>query len=97
ASDAIACSARSAREAWGGSTPPWIPELAEAQQQRLCVRAWPDYAASLLERGRRADAEACLAAMVKLFAGHRSAATRWHLPVVRAAFALFDGDADRSE
>jgi predicted Ser/Thr protein kinase/tetratricopeptide (TPR) repeat protein len=75
-----------------------IAELAEARQQLLIyVHAAPDYAAQLLERGRRADADAHLAAMSELCAVRGSDATRWRLPMLRAAFALFDGDADSSE
>ena len=75
-----------------------IMELAEAQQQLLiCARVRPHYTAGLLERGRRADADASLAKTVELCGAHGSAATRWRLSMLRAAFALFDGDADGSE
>ena len=75
-----------------------IMELAEAQQQLLvCASVWPHYAAHLLERGRRADADAALAKMVELCGTHGSATTRCRLPMLRGAFALFDGDADGSE
>ncbi|HWO17520.1 MAG TPA: hypothetical protein VNO30_02050, partial [Kofleriaceae bacterium] len=74
-----------------------IAELAEARQELLVyLRAGPDYATGLIERGCRADADA-LAAMVERRAAHGSAVTRWRLPMLRAAFALFDGDADGSE
>jgi predicted Ser/Thr protein kinase len=66
-------------------------------QSLLRMRAGPDYATLLLERGRRADADACVAEMVELYTAHGAAAPRWRLPMLRAAFALFDGDADGSE
>ncbi len=75
-----------------------IATLAEARREPLIyIRAAPDYAMGLLERGLRAEADACLATLAERCAAHDSAATRWRLPVLRAAFALFDGDADGSE
>ena len=69
----------------------------ERNQPLLHMRAGPDYATLLLERGRRSDAEACVSEMADLYASHGAAAPRWRLLMLRAAFALFDGDADRSE
>src|SRR5262249_243339 len=75
-----------------------IAELAEAQGQPLLrMRVGPEYAAALLERGLRADADARIEKLAELYAAHGSGAPRWRLPMLRAAFALFDGDVDGSE
>jgi hypothetical protein len=75
-----------------------IATLAEARREPLIyIRAAPDYAMGLLERGLRTEADTCLATLAERCAAHDSASTRWRLPVLRAAFALFDGDADGSE
>jgi tetratricopeptide (TPR) repeat protein len=72
--------------------------LAQLFNQRLTlIRAAPSYAATLLERGARGEAEAVLASMVELDAALAYPQSRWRLPMLRAGFGLFDGRLDEAE
>jgi len=72
--------------------------LAQMLDQRLTlIKVGPTYAAALLERGLRADADATLAAMVELHAALDYPQGRWRLPMLRAGFALFEGRLDEAE
>ena len=72
--------------------------LAQLFNQRLTlIKAAPSYAATLLERGARGEAEAALASMAELDAALAYPQARWRLPMVRAGFSLFDGRLDEAE
>jgi hypothetical protein len=71
---------------------------ARALDQRLTIiKIAPSYAASLLERGLRAEADAALATVVELDAAIGSPQLHWRLPMLRAGFALFDGQVDEAD
>ncbi len=66
-------------------------------QRDVLMILGPKHALALLERGRRAEADAALAELVELTAEFRYPLTAWRLPMVRAAFALFDGRFDEAQ
>lgn len=72
--------------------------LAQLLDQRLTLlKIGPAYAVGLLERGLRREADAALAAMVELHAALDHPPGRWRLPMLRAGFALWDGDLEAAE
>jgi len=72
--------------------------LAQVLNQRLTlIKAAPTYAATLLERGARGEAEAALASMAELDAALAYPQARWRLPMVRAGFSFFEGRLDDAE
>ncbi len=75
-----------------------LVDLARSTGQRdvLMILA-PKHAVALLERGRRVDADAALAAIVQLAAQFRYPLTAWRVPMLRAAFAIFDGRLEEAE
>jgi hypothetical protein len=69
--------------------------LAESQGQYMTLmRFGADYATQLRDRGQRADSDAYLTTLAKVFAAHDRPSVRWRLPMLRSAVALFDGDLD---
>ncbi|HET6281849.1 MAG TPA: AAA family ATPase [Polyangia bacterium] len=71
--------------------------LAQVLDQRLTlIKVGPTYAACLLERGLRADADATLTAMIDLHTALDYPQGRWRLPMLRAGFAFFDGRLDEA-
>jgi tetratricopeptide (TPR) repeat protein len=72
--------------------------LAQALEQRLTLMTIaPAYAAGLLERGRRAEADDVLANMTSLDAAVGYPNSRWRLPMLRAGFCFFDDRLDEAE
>lgn len=69
-----------------------IVELARSTRQLdVLMILGPKHAVALLERGRRVEAEAELAELAELAAEFRHPVTAWRVPMLRAAFAQFDG------
>ena len=60
------------------------------------ITVGPKHSVSLLERGRRSDAEIIRAEVVDLDAKLRYPLARWRVPMMNAAFAMFDGNLDEA-
>jgi tetratricopeptide (TPR) repeat protein len=72
--------------------------LAQRLDQPLTLLSvGPSYAVSLLERGRRAEANDCLALLIRLASATDHSQARSQLPMLRASFATFDGRLDEAE
>jgi len=72
--------------------------LAQLLERRLTLlKLGAPYAAGLLERGFRTEADAVLAAMVALHQAIDYPQSRWRLPMLRAGFCLFDGRLDEAQ
>ena len=72
--------------------------LAQLLERRLTLlKLGAPYAAGLLERGFRAEADAVLAAMVALHQAIDYPQSRWRLPMLRAGFCVFDGRLDEAQ
>ncbi len=72
--------------------------LARTLEKRLTsVTVANSYAVGLLERGRRADADAALAELIALDTALDTPYTRWRLSMLRAGFCFFDGRLDEAE
>jgi tetratricopeptide (TPR) repeat protein len=69
--------------------------LAQVVGQRLTlIKVGPSYAALLLERGARGEADAAVASLADLDATLAYPQARWRLPMLRAGFCLFEGGLD---
>ena len=66
---------------------PWFWRRSLNQRLTL-IKVAPFYAATLLERGARAEAEATLASVADLDATLGYPQARWRLPMLRAGFSL---------
>jgi tetratricopeptide (TPR) repeat protein len=72
--------------------------LARRLERRLTsVTVAPSHTVGLLERGRRADADAALAELVALDAALDNPYSRWRLSMLRVGFCFFDGRLDEVE
>ncbi|HET9929332.1 MAG TPA: AAA family ATPase, partial [Polyangiaceae bacterium] len=74
-----------------------LVDLARSLEQRdVLMIVGPKHAVALLERGRRAEARAALAELVETAAEVRYPLLAWRVPMLRAAFAMFDGRLDEA-